>query len=47
MHDGDTTPTAEEAHQAEGEQQPKNGEEGQEDPVDSGFRALQNISDTK
>jgi len=47
VHDGETTPRAEEANQAEGEQQPKDGEEGQEEPVDSGFRALQNISDTK
>ena len=46
VHDGETTPTAEEAHQDE-EEQPKKMEEGQKEPVDSGFRALQNISDTK
>jgi hypothetical protein len=43
VHDGETT---EEANQEE-EQLPKKGEEGQQEPVDSGFRALQNISDTK
>lgn len=47
MQDGDTTPRAEEADQTEGEQQLKNGAVGQEEPVDSGFRALQNISDIK
>jgi len=49
VHDGETTPTAEEANQAdeEEEQMPKKGEEGQLETVDSGFRALQNISDSK
>ena len=46
VHDGETTEEANLAAEEE-EQLPKKGEEGQQEPVDSGFRALQNISDTK